>query len=123
MASHEELRAVRLQKKETLLSKGIEVYPSVSKRTHEIKEVLPQFETLFESKTKIIVAGRVMSKRGQGAILFVDVFDGTGKIQVVFKIDNPMSYIDMPAIENCFELCKETVDVGDFIEVEGGEVS
>lgn len=120
MASHEELRAVRLQKKDILLSKGIHVYPSESKRTHEITEVLPQFETLFESKTKIIVAGRVMSKRGQGAILFVDMFDGTGKIQVVFKIDNPMSYIDMPAIENCFELCKETVDVGDFIEVEGG---
>jgi lysyl-tRNA synthetase class 2 len=120
MASHEELRAVRLQKKEILLSKGIEAYPSVSKRTHEIKEVLPQFETLFESKTKVIVAGRVMSKRGQGAILFVDLFDGTDKIQVVFKIDNPISYIDMPTIENCFELCKETVDVGDFIEVEGG---
>jgi lysyl-tRNA synthetase class 2 len=81
MASHEELKAVRLQKKEILESKGISVYPSDSQRTHEITNVLSDFENLSNSKTKIILNGRIMSKRGQGAIVFVDIFDGSQKIQ------------------------------------------
>jgi lysyl-tRNA synthetase class 2 len=119
MASHEELKTVRLQKKETLLSKGIAVYPSNSNRTHEIKIIINEFETLSSKKEKVIINGRIMSKRGQGAIFFVDVFDGTAKIQVVFKKDNPISYIDNTSIDDCFELFKETIDTGDFVEISG----
>jgi lysyl-tRNA synthetase class 2 len=119
MASHEELRAVRLQKKDTLLSKGIAVYPSDSKRTHEIQTLINDFETLSSTKEKVIISGRIMSKRGQGAILFVDVFDGSAKIQTVLKKDNTISYIDNTSIEDCFDLFKETVDTGDFIEISG----
>ena len=119
MASHEELKAVRLQKKDTLISKGIFVYPSDSTRTHEIETIINEFETLSQKKEKCIINGRVTSKRGQGAILFVDVFDGTAKIQVVFKKDNSISYITKDSIEDSFELFKETADAGDFIEVSG----
>jgi lysyl-tRNA synthetase class 2 len=119
MASHEELKAVRLQKKDTLISKGISVYPSDSTRTHEIETIINEFETLSQKKEKCIINGRVTSKRGQGAILFVDVFDGTAKIQVVFKKDNSISYITKDSIEDSFELFKETADAGDFIEVSG----
>jgi lysyl-tRNA synthetase class 2 len=52
-----------------------------------------------------------MSIRGQGAIMFVTLFDGTEKFQVVFKKDE----ID----ENLFALFGETVDLGDFISVTG----
>lgn len=119
MASHEELKAVRLQKKDILISKGIAVYPSESKRTHEIKSIINNFENLSSKGERVIINGRIMSKRGQGAILFVDIFDGTGKIQVVLKKDNPIDYIDNSSIEECFELFKETVDSGDFIEISG----
>ncbi|MEY4440619.1 MAG: lysyl-tRNA synthetase [Candidatus Parcubacteria bacterium] len=119
MASHEELRAVRLQKKDILLSKGIAVYPSDSKRTHEIQTLINEFETLSSKGEKVIIDGRIMSKRGQGAILFVDVFDGSAKIQVVFKKDNPISYIDNSSVEECFDLFKETADTGDFVEISG----
>ncbi len=119
MASHEELKAVRLQKKDILLSKGIVVYPSDSNRTHEIQTLIKNFESLSSQKERVIINGRILSKRGQGAILFVDVFDGTDKIQVVFKKDNSISYINNISIEDCFELFKETIDAGDFIEVSG----
>jgi lysyl-tRNA synthetase class 2 len=119
MASHEELRAVRLQKRKLLESKGINTYPSDSHRTHEIREVLLDFETLMADTSVVIINGRVMSKRGQGAISFVDIFDGTEKIQVVFKSDTEVSYLGNPGITDCFELFKETVDMGDFVEISG----
>lgn len=119
MASHEELKAVRLQKKELLESKGINSYPSDSNRTHEIKTVTDNFEDLLKKGEKVTLNGRIMSKRGQGAILFVDLFDGTGRVQVVFKKDNAISYISNDSVEECFELFKETGDLGDFIEVSG----
>ncbi len=119
MASHEELKAVRLQKKEILLSKGIAVYPSDSARTHEIVIILDQFDELATQQSKAIINGRIMSKRGQGAILFVDIFDGTDKIQVVLKKDNPISYLQNNSVEESFELFKETADIGDFVEISG----
>lgn len=119
MASHEELKAVRLQKREVLESKGINAYPSDSDRTHEIETITKNFETLLPQEQNIILNGRIISKRGQGAILFVDIFDGSGKIQVVFKKDNPISYLKKDSVENGFELFKETSDMGDFIEVSG----
>jgi lysyl-tRNA synthetase, class II len=119
MASHEELKAVRLQKKELLVSKGISVYPSDSSRTHEIQTILAQFDELVQKEAKAIINGRIMSKRGQGAILFVDVFDGTDKIQAVFKKDNPISYLQNDSVIESFDLFKETADTGDFVEISG----
>ncbi len=119
MASHEELRAVRLQKKELLESKGINTYPSESNRTSEIEPIIKNFEELLSKGEVVILNGRITSKRGQGAILFVDIFDGSAKLQVVLKKDNSISYINYDSIEDAFELFKETADMGDFIEVSG----
>ncbi len=119
MASHEELRAVRLQKKHMLESKGIVTYPADTHRTHEIKAVCDQFEQLSQEGGAIVLDGRITSKRGQGAILFVDIFDGTAKIQIVLKKDNAMSYLGNDSVSDAFDLFKETVDAGDFVEVSG----
>lgn len=119
MASHEELKAVRLQKKDILISRDINPYPSDTYQTHSINEVLSNFQTLEESKESCTIVGRIMSKRGQGAILFLDIFDGTAKMQVVLKKDNPVSYSNNSAITDAFDLFIETVDTGDFIEISG----
>jgi lysyl-tRNA synthetase class 2 len=55
--------------------------------------------------------GRVMSKRGQGKILFIDLHDEAGKIQVVIKID----VIGKDKIE----LFEKVTDVGDFFAFAG----
>ena len=40
----------------------------------------------FEGKV-VRVAGRLMSKRGQGKVMFCDLQDATGRIQLFVKID------------------------------------
>lgn len=111
MSSLNEIREERLRKLELLKAKGINPYPSTSKRTHPIEQALADFESLSKSEQVVILAGRVMSTRGQGAIIFADIKDGTGSIQAVFREDI------VPT--DAFELFSEAVDVGDFIEVAG----
>ncbi|WP_143317566.1 lysine--tRNA ligase [Clostridium sp. HBUAS56017] len=54
-------------------------------RTHTSKSVKDNYDEL-EGKT-VTVAGRIMSKRGQGKVVFSDVYDRDGKIQLFIKID------------------------------------
>ena len=116
MASTEELRAVRLEKRKKLEDLGINPYPATSFKTHDLKEVSDHFDKMTDEE--VTVVGRVMSQRGQGAILFLDLFDGTARFQVVLKKDNEVTYIEHDG-EEAFELFKDTVDIGDFIEVTG----
>jgi lysyl-tRNA synthetase class 2 len=81
-----------------------------------------------------------MSLRGQGALVFIDLFDGTERLQALLKSDeNPEYIIDEDSVicrgsgesneshnpgkidseMNGFEIFKETIDEGDFIEVKG----
>jgi lysyl-tRNA synthetase class II len=43
-----------------------------------------------------------MSLRGQGKIFFSDIYDGTGKFQSVFKIDNSPKYTGHDDIDGLF---------------------
>lgn len=111
MASIEELRDERLKKRGILEEKGIDPYPANTNRTDTILVFKDRF-TLYENgKDKIVLAGRVMSLRGQGGLIFCDIFDGTGRMQLFLKSDE----ID----ENLYKLFSETVDIGDFIEATG----
>ena len=50
-------------------------------RSHLAGEVLASFEALQGQTVK--VAGRLKSRRGQGKIAFADLWDVSGKIQIV----------------------------------------
>jgi len=108
----EDIRKVRLEKLEKIKARGIDPYPAESHKTHYINEAISDFENLEKDQTKITIAGRVMSLRGQGALIFSDIFDGTGKFQAFFKKDE-MS-------EDVFDFWNEVIDIGDFVEVTGG---
>lgn len=111
MASLEELRQERLKKLESLTALGTTCYPSTSSRTHELKEVMNGFTSLESSQEIVIVNGRVMTSRGQGAISFIDLYDGSSRMQVVIKLpESP---------EDVMQFYREFVDTGDFIEVTG----
>lgn len=114
MASIEELREARETKLNILKDKGINPYPSKVEKDHTLSEVVSDFE---EGK-EVSLAGRVMSIRGQGAILFVDIYDGTEKFQAVFKEDTDISYWD-EGVDDAFKLFGDTIDGGDFINVSG----
>ena len=54
-------------------------------RTHSSQQVKDNYEEL-EGKD-VTVAGRIMSKRGQGKVVFSDIYDRDGRIQLFIKID------------------------------------
>lgn len=111
MASLEELRAERIKKLEALQALGISSYPSASSRTHELKDVLSTFSELESSQKEVVVNGRVMTSRGQGAISFIDLYDGTTRMQVVIKLpESP---------EETMKFYRNYVDTGDFVEMTG----
>lgn len=111
MASLEEIKQARLDKLNILKEKGINPYPSVVPRDFPIDFLKKNFDKLVENGGDVSVAGRVMALRGQGAILFAVLFDGTDKIQAIIKKDT------LP--EDVFSLFVDTVDIGDFISITG----
>ena len=77
-------------------------------RTHTSEEVKDNFEEL-EGK-EVTVAGRIMSKRGQGKVVFSDIHDRDGKIQLFLKIDEVGE-------ENLKQY--KTFDLGDWVAATG----
>jgi len=111
MGSIDEIRKTRLEKLELLKSSGMAPYPARVKRDFSLLDLRKDFETLSGENKTISTTGRIMAIRGQGAILFVVLSDGTDKFQSVFKKDT----ID----EKVFALFTNAVDIGDFISVTG----
>ncbi len=111
MASLSELRDVRLEKLEQLKTAGMNPFPASVPRDLSLAELKSDFEKLETAGAPLSVAGRIMSLRGQGAIMFATLFDGTEKFQVVFKKDE--------IEEGIFTLFGETVDIGDIVSVTG----
>ena len=73
-------------------------------RTHTSEEVKANYDAL-EGK-EVTVAGRLMSKRGQGKVVFSDIYDKDGKIQLFLKIDKVGE-------ENLKQY--KTLDIGDWV--------
>lgn len=111
MASLEEIRNSRIKKLQILKEKGINPYPSKVERDFDIKNLKENFTEHKNSGKNISVAGRVLAIRGQGAILFAVLFDGTEKIQAIIKKD--------VLGDEAFNLFVDTADMGDFISVTG----
>jgi lysyl-tRNA synthetase class 2 len=109
--SEADIRSERLKKLELLKNAGMEAYPVESKRDTSVADFLTNFDQLQQERRTSILAGRLMALRGQGGIMFGDVFDGTGRAQVVLQ----ESEMDKAS----FDLFASSVDVGDFIEVSG----
>lgn len=112
MASLEEIREARLKKLRNLREMGIDPYPAKSGRGFEIAQLIEDFENLQKSGKVVGIAGRVMALRTQGAIVFADIFDGTGKFQILLKKGEGVN-------EKEFDLFVDTVDMGDFVEASG----
>jgi lysyl-tRNA synthetase class 2 len=108
MSSIEELRAERVKKLNILKEKGVNAYPVSSGRNTTCAEARDSFDAL-EGKDEVTLAGRVMALRGQGKLLFADIFDGTGNFQIVCKSDS---------LED-FDTLAETLDRGDICAFTG----
>ncbi len=111
MASLEEIRSERLRKLALLRERGLDPYPAKTGRDFSVAEALEEFSTLADSGRTLTLAGRVLALRGQGALIFLNISDGTGTIQILLKADT--------VGEAVMTLFTETVDIGDFIEITG----
>lgn len=111
MTALDDIRAERIKKLEALRAAGVDPYPARTGRTHTLAQVRSDYTPLEASQKVVTVAGRVMSLRGQGGIIFADLFDGTDRMQVVLKKE---TLGDAP-----FDFFQNVVDQSDFIEVSG----
>ena len=115
-----DLLKVRRDKLAELQAAGNDPYMvNTSARDTLNKDISDNFEK-YENQT-VTIAGRIMSKRGKGKVMFMDVYDRTGKMQVFAKFDD--------LGEETYKGLKKW-DIGDIMECTGfvfktkmGEVS
>jgi len=111
MSNIEDLRADRERKIARLRELGINPYPAKTTVTHAIVEVTDNFETLLAVEEEVTIGGRVLAFREHGAIAFMDIMDGTGKLQAFCSKEDTG--------EEPFAQLLEVMSTGDFIEVTG----
>ena len=104
---------VRLAKRAALIEQGVDPYGHAFERSAFIGDLEHSYEQLADGEStedEVVVAGRVMAKRVQGKIIFLELMDPTGTIQLFCRI-NALG-------EDAFAALKD-IDVGDWLGVHG----
>ncbi|MFO0920515.1 MAG: lysine--tRNA ligase [Candidatus Saccharimonadales bacterium] len=115
MANLKELRDERLRKLADLKELGIDPYPADSKRTHDIDNILRNFNDL-EGK-KVTTLGRIVSIRKFGKIAFIVIRDDANQVQLFWRYND-----EATADRTNSELLISDIgllDSGDFVECMG----
>lgn len=114
MSRQDEIVKERLRKLKELRAQGINPYPA----KYEVKDISSDIQKKHEklkpeafSKDSVKIAGRLMSVRDLGKIIFAVLNDGHGKMQVVLQ--------EKETPKDTIEFFKKYADTGDFIGVEG----
>lgn len=106
---------VRRQKMQAFRDNGMDPFGSRFERTHLSEEIINEYselskEELEENPHEVVIAGRVMTKRGKGKAGFAHLQDLKGQIQI---------YVRKDAIgDEAYEFFN-TVDLGDILGVRG----
>lgn len=98
----------RLKKLKSLQNQGFNCFPSLTKRTYKISQILKNFSRLSFQKKEFSIVGRILGWRTHGGVIFLDLKDETGKIQLLFK-KNKLG-------EKFFNFFEQYFDLGDFIQ-------
>ena len=101
----------RINKLNKIKISGVEPYPVFCNREMTCKEAKENFGKLSKSKKKIILAGRIRIIRAHGGLTFVELDDGTDKIQISLQ----KSKIG----EKAYKFFIDNFDAGDFVETRG----
>ncbi len=118
MSNIEELNdqlLVRRQKLTDIREGGLDPFGSRFERTHLSSEVLAEFdqydkEYLHDNLHEVVIAGRIMTKRGKGKAGFAHIQDVAGQIQI---------YVRKDAIgDEAYELFNKA-DLGDIVGIKG----
>lgn len=106
-----EHQRVRRENMEALRAAGMDPFGDRFDPSASVAQIRDKYESLQpdEHGGAAKLAGRVASQRGQGKVMFWDLVDVTGKLQLYFKID---------VLPDSYELLRK-VDLGDILGVEG----
>jgi len=104
-----DIKKDRLKKLKKLREAGIDPYPSRVAKRVKITDALEDFTKLSRSGKSLYIVGRILSFRDQGGVLFIDINDGSGSLQI---------FAGKKELKK-FSLWQETLDVGDFIGAKG----
>jgi lysyl-tRNA synthetase class 2 len=99
-----EIRKIRIKKLNRLRSLGINPYPSKFSR-----KFIPVSRALTRHHKQVSVVGRIRRYREHGQIVFMDLADATGQIQLLFQEN---------LLAQSYPLLK-LLDIGDFLGVTG----
>lgn len=106
---------VRREKLRTMQEKGMDPFGGRFDRTHTAESIAAEFESfskeeLETKEAEVVIAGRIMTKRGKGKAGFAHVQDLSGQIQI---------YVRKDAVgEEQYELFTAT-DLGDIVGIKG----
>jgi len=102
----DEIKSVRISKLNQLSAKKINAYGGKFVCSHRIQGLLENFQEGLE----VSIAGRIMANRKHGKVLFMDLRDQTGKVQLFIKAD----HVGVDIFATIAEF-----DIGDIIGVQG----
>ena len=110
----ESLRAQRIERAEQLRDAGHDPYPPRIERTHTNAGVTALLEGIESGEEPdldpVAIAGRVVAQRGMGRASFLDVLDGSGRLQALLR----RNVVGDEAYERL-----KLLDLGDFVAVQG----
>ena len=108
-----EQEKIRREKLAELIKLGINPYPA---NLYPVDHLSEEIKTKFCEKKKVVIAGRIMSRRIQGNASFAEILDSKGKIQVYFNRDEICKGENK---EKYNIIYKKLLDIGDIIGIEG----
>ena len=108
-----EQELVRREKLRKLRELGINPYPA---DLYPVNNMSKQIKAEFKEGKKVVIAGRLMSRRIQGNASFAELQDSEGRIQVYFNRDEICTGEDKTQYNTVY---KKLLDIGDFIGIEG----
>ncbi len=108
-----EQELVRRDKLKKIKELGIDPYPA---ELFPVSDYSSEIKNDFKVDRKVVIAGRLMSRRIQGNASFAELQDSKGKIQLYFNRDEICTGEDKTLYN---ELYKKLLDIGDIIGVEG----
>ena len=108
-----EQELVRRDKLKKIRDLGIDPYPA---ELFPVSDYSKEIKNNFQIDKKVVISGRLMSRRIQGNASFAELQDSKGKIQLYFNRDEICTG-ENKILYN--ELYKKLLDIGDIIGVEG----
>jgi lysyl-tRNA synthetase class 2 len=108
-----EQEVIRREKLAKLRAMGIDPYPAA---LYPVDATSKSIKNDYKEGEKVVISGRLMSRRIQGKASFAELQDSKGKIQVYFNRDEICPGEDKIKYNDVY---KKLLDIGDFIGVEG----